>query len=269
MKNIILFLSIAILSVSQSLAQDRLFFLSGDETDVKITEVTSSEVKYKRMDNLEGPTFSTLKSELFMIKYANGTKEMITASAAPEPAQQEQPIAPAEEYTTQDAGTTETAPSSSGGGLSSGVQVTDEPVATTPTNVDKWGRTEAENRSLYKKKIIKGAVVLGVGAVLIVPGVVLFSRGVYYDDLNTTSVVDYSAQATAFRVAGAICVVGGTAMLIAGAAVMGSSAKYKKRANLLANGTARLSPVLLNDTHYSGVNVRSNPGFGVSFSYNF
>lgn len=81
MKNTILLLAIAIMTISQSIAQDRLFFLNGDETDVKITEVSASEVKYKRMNNLEGPTFSTLKSELFMVKYSNGDKEVISIPA--------------------------------------------------------------------------------------------------------------------------------------------------------------------------------------------
>lgn len=254
MKNTILLFAITILSISQSFAQDRLFFLNGDETDVKITEITSSEVKYKRMNNLEGPTFSTLKSELFMIKYANGDKEMITAENA-EPA-----ATPQQEYTTEDA----MPASNTGSGLSSAVIVTDEPVATSSSNVDKWGRTEAENRSLYKKKIVKGAVVLGVGGAMAIPGVVLFGLATRYDAAGGVTRV-----ADTYRIAGALLTVGGAAMIIAGAAVMGSSAKYKKRANMLANGTASISPVLLNDTHYSGLNVNANPGFGMSFSYNF
>lgn len=255
MKTIILFLSIIILSVSQSLAQDRLFFLNGDETDAKITEVTSSEVKYKRIDNLEGPSFSTLKSELFMIKYANGDKEMIAAQTAePAPAQQE-------EYTTSDDVQTTT---NSDGGLSSAVIVTDEPSSTSPSNVDKWGRTEAENRSLYKKKIVKGGVVLGVGGAMAIPGVVLFGLATNYD--NAGGVTDV---ADTYRIAGALLVVGGTAMLIAGAAVMGSSAKYKKRANQLANGNASLSPSIMNIHSYSGSSVNSRAGYGLTFSYNF
>lgn len=249
MKNIILLFAVAILSISQSFAQDRLFFLNGDETDVKITEISSSEIKYKRLDNLEGPSFSTLKTELFMIKYANGDKEMITAQIS-EPA-----AAPVEEYTTEDA-----APTNTGSGLSSAVIVTDEPSSTSPSNVDKWGNSEAENRGIYKKKLIKGAVLLGTGAGVGIVGAALFATG----NNRTTSDVQ-----TAFMATGALFVIGGTAMLIAGAAIMGTSAKYKKRANQLANGTARLTPTLLNDTHFSGVNVKSNPGYGVSFSYNF
>jgi hypothetical protein len=260
MKNTILLFAIAMLSISQSFAQDRLFFLNGDETDVKITEISSSEVKYKRLDNLEGPSFSTLKSELFMIKYANGDKEMIAAQTA-EPASTQN-----EEYTTEDAAISAPATNSEGR-LSSAVIVTDEPSSTSPSNVDKWGRTESENRGLYKKKIVKGAVLLGVGGVMAIPGVVLFGLATRYDNLDLVTYGD--TYGDTYRIVGALLVVGGAAMLIAGSAVMGTSAKYKKRANQLANGAVRLSPALMNDARFSGVNVKSNPGFGVSFSYNF
>jgi hypothetical protein len=250
MKNTILLFAIAILSISQSIAQDRLFFLNGDETDVKITEITSSEVKYKRMDNLDGPSFSTLKSELFMIKYANGDKEMITAQNA-EPGTDQK-----EEYTTIDA----PASSNSGSGLSSAVIVTDEPTSTSPSNVDKWGRTEAENRGIYKKKLIKGAILMGSSVAVAGVGAGLFAIG----NNRLTSNVQ-----TAYMATGAILVVGGAAILIAGAAIMGTSAKYKKRADQLANGSASISPVLLNDTQFSGAKVNSNTGFGINLTYNF
>ena len=42
----------------------------------KISEVGTSDVKYKKFDNLTGPTFTTAKTDLFMIKYANGTKDV-------------------------------------------------------------------------------------------------------------------------------------------------------------------------------------------------
>jgi hypothetical protein len=38
-------------------------------------EIGTSEVKYKKVDNLTGPVFSILKSGLFMIRYENGSKE--------------------------------------------------------------------------------------------------------------------------------------------------------------------------------------------------
>jgi hypothetical protein len=254
MKNIILLLSIIILSVSQSLAQDRLFFLNGDETDVKITEISSSEVKYKRLDNLEGPSFSTLKTELFMIKYANGDKEMITAQTA-EPVPTEQ-----EDYTTNNA--EQTSPSSnSESGLSSAVVVTDQPSSASLSNVDKWGRTQEDNMRLYKKKLVKGGVLLGVGGVMIIPGIILFARANQFENAGL--------DGDPLRIGGALLSVGGLAMLVAGSAIMGSSAKYKKRANQLANGNASLSPSIMNIHSYSGAAVNSQAGYGLTFSYTF
>jgi hypothetical protein len=68
-------------------AQDILFYNDGREVQVKVTEISTTEVKYKRFDNLEGPTYSSPKSELFMVKYKNGQKETFQAAApATEPA---------------------------------------------------------------------------------------------------------------------------------------------------------------------------------------
>lgn len=67
-------MSLAALTVS---AQDVVVKRNGDELQCKITEVNKTEVKYKRWSNQEGPTFSEKKSEIFMIKYENGEKDMI------------------------------------------------------------------------------------------------------------------------------------------------------------------------------------------------
>jgi hypothetical protein len=48
---------------------------SGENILVKVIEVGTTEVKYKKLDNLNGPVFSILKSDLLIIKYENGTKE--------------------------------------------------------------------------------------------------------------------------------------------------------------------------------------------------
>jgi len=42
---------------------------------VKVIEVGTTEVKYKKLDNLNGPIFSILKSDLLIIKYENGIKD--------------------------------------------------------------------------------------------------------------------------------------------------------------------------------------------------
>lgn len=55
---------------------DDLIFKDGTELKAKITEITTTEIKYKRCDQLEGPLYVARKSDVFMIKYANGTREV-------------------------------------------------------------------------------------------------------------------------------------------------------------------------------------------------
>jgi hypothetical protein len=54
---------------------DIITFKNGEEVKAIVTEVGTSEVKYKKCDNKNGPLYSVKKSEVFMIKYANGSKD--------------------------------------------------------------------------------------------------------------------------------------------------------------------------------------------------
>ncbi len=74
MKNILLFI-LFICSSNIIKAQDTLSMRSGETILVKVIEVGTTEVKYKKLDNVNGPVFSMLKSDLLIIKYENGTKE--------------------------------------------------------------------------------------------------------------------------------------------------------------------------------------------------
>jgi len=62
-------------------AQDVIFKKNGDEINAKVEEVGVNEVKYKKFDNQDGPLYTLLKSEIFMIKFANGTKEVFNAES--------------------------------------------------------------------------------------------------------------------------------------------------------------------------------------------
>jgi hypothetical protein len=74
MKNLLLFILLACFS-NFIKAQDTLTMRSGENVIVKIIEVGSSEIKYKKIDNLNGPIFSILKSDLYLIRYENGSKD--------------------------------------------------------------------------------------------------------------------------------------------------------------------------------------------------
>ena len=64
------------LFISVSKAQDIITKKTGEDILAKILEVTSTEVKYKKHDNPDGPTFSSLISDILMIRYDNGTKDI-------------------------------------------------------------------------------------------------------------------------------------------------------------------------------------------------
>jgi len=74
MKKILLFILLTNLS-NIIKAQDTLTMRTGENIAVKIIEIGTTEVKYKKLDNLNGPSFSVLKSDLSMIRLENGNKE--------------------------------------------------------------------------------------------------------------------------------------------------------------------------------------------------
>lgn len=78
-KSILLF--ILSLSFSSISAQDVIINNTGDEIQAKVLEITSSEIKYKRYDNLDGPTITIAKSEVLLIKYENGSKDVFQNQA--------------------------------------------------------------------------------------------------------------------------------------------------------------------------------------------
>lgn len=59
-----------------SFAQDNIIKQDGTEIKAKILEVGSVEIRYKKTANLEGPTYTIEKNEVFMIQYANGTSDL-------------------------------------------------------------------------------------------------------------------------------------------------------------------------------------------------
>jgi len=83
----ILFFALA-LSVS---ALDTIVLQNGNFIDAKIEEITPTEIKYRRADNLNGPLIIINKSEVLSIKYENGTVEVIN-SQGQQPAKSTEPI---------------------------------------------------------------------------------------------------------------------------------------------------------------------------------
>lgn len=61
---------------------DLITLLNGEEILVKIVEIGTKDIRYKKCDNLNGPDYILPKADVFMVKYPNGTKDVITPASA-------------------------------------------------------------------------------------------------------------------------------------------------------------------------------------------
>lgn len=65
-----------LLLVFHAKTQDVITLKNGNEIQSKILDIGSTEIKYKKFENIDGPSYTILKAEVFMIKYKNGTKDV-------------------------------------------------------------------------------------------------------------------------------------------------------------------------------------------------
>jgi hypothetical protein len=79
----ILFILVALVYGHALLAQDIITLRSGEEIKAKVQEIGTDNVKYKKYDNLSGPIYTLMKSEIFMIKYENGDKDIFKETESP------------------------------------------------------------------------------------------------------------------------------------------------------------------------------------------
>lgn len=75
MKKIIL-IAICLSSSFITFSQDILTKKNGEDIKVKVIEINQTDIKYKKSDNPSGPTFVISKSEVLMLRYEDGTKDM-------------------------------------------------------------------------------------------------------------------------------------------------------------------------------------------------
>ena len=61
-------------------AQDIITKKDGTDIQAKILEVTVSEVKFKKYNNLDGPTFTMPKTDILIVRYENGENEVFSES---------------------------------------------------------------------------------------------------------------------------------------------------------------------------------------------
>ena len=63
-------------TANNAFSQDIIVLKNGEEVKAKVSEIDMDAVKYKKFDNLAGPVYTLKKTEIFMIKYENGTKDV-------------------------------------------------------------------------------------------------------------------------------------------------------------------------------------------------
>lgn len=80
MKQLFAFL-VMLFSASILFAQDVITLRSGETINGKVAEVGTTEIRYYKTDNADGPVYVVGKSEVVHIGYANGTKDVFNTQA--------------------------------------------------------------------------------------------------------------------------------------------------------------------------------------------
>ncbi len=80
MKQFIL-LFLALLTGMSMSAQDIITKKDGTDIKVKVSEVGTNEIKYKSFSNLDGPLYTISKSDVLMVTYENGERDVFNTDS--------------------------------------------------------------------------------------------------------------------------------------------------------------------------------------------
>jgi hypothetical protein len=83
-KTFLLFVAFCI-SAASVFAQDVITLKNGEDIEALVQEIGEVDVKYKKFDNPNGPNYTLKKAEIFMIRYANGSKDVFVDNTTPPP----------------------------------------------------------------------------------------------------------------------------------------------------------------------------------------
>ncbi|MDR2775345.1 MAG: hypothetical protein LBC19_11515 [Tannerella sp.] len=75
-RKLILLLACLAFFAQGSYAQDVITKKNGDGVKAKVAEISAEYVKYKKFENLTGPDYTIAASDIFMIKYEDGSRDM-------------------------------------------------------------------------------------------------------------------------------------------------------------------------------------------------
>ncbi|MDR0231199.1 MAG: hypothetical protein LBI82_03675 [Dysgonamonadaceae bacterium] len=84
-KKLFLFFATIVVGIANSFAQDIITLKDGKEIIALVYEIGDIDVMYKKIDNPNGPNYTLKISEIFMIEYANGSKDVFADTTKPAP----------------------------------------------------------------------------------------------------------------------------------------------------------------------------------------
>ena len=81
-QKLFLFLSIFCICITSAFAQDVITLKNAEEIQAIVQEIGEVEIKYKKFENPTGPNYTLKKSEIFTIKYENGSRDVFVNEVA-------------------------------------------------------------------------------------------------------------------------------------------------------------------------------------------
>ena len=84
-KKMLLLFAAFCISAASIFAQDIITLKNGEDIQSLVQEIGDVDVKYKKYENPDGPNYTLKKAEIFMIRYANGSRDVFVDNTAETP----------------------------------------------------------------------------------------------------------------------------------------------------------------------------------------
>lgn len=70
-----------LINIFKSYCQDIIITKKGQDIPSKVLEISLTTIKFKKFENLNGPIYNISKDDVLMIRYQNGTKELLNGNS--------------------------------------------------------------------------------------------------------------------------------------------------------------------------------------------
>jgi len=208
--------------------QDTIIMRNGEEVRAKVQEISATEIKYKKFDNQNGPLYSVFKTEVFVIKYENGNKDVFSSS-------EDSPV-----------------------NLQHNAKAREDRRREDRRREDRGPRRASHPQSSSVKKIVGGAIMTGMGVPLLLGGTGLLTLGISIYDGDG---VFFDGPSIGLMAGGSLLIAGGIVLEILGPITISRGIK-ERRNGLSMNFTPIYNPTL--DRYATSV---SKNKLGVTFTF--